>query len=126
MSKHTTRQILGKLGLGSACAVCCVLPMLVLTGLVTGASLAVGGVVFTAIAVVVVTTVLVSTGRADAIVTKARLPLVAVGGAGAFAGLWGISAERSGAAAIVALAVAVLTAAALLALADAGLGETHS
>lgn len=126
MSKHTTRGVLGKLGLGTACAACCVLPMLVLAGVITGASLAVGSAVLVAIVVVVGATVLVTTGRADAIAPKARLLLVGIGGAGAVAGLWGISDERAGGAAIIALSVAALTAAALLALAEAGVTETQS
>ncbi len=126
MTKHSTRQFLGKIGFGSACAVCCVAPMLVLAGVVTGASLAVGGAVLAAITGVVVTTVLVATGRAAGISSKVRLPLVGVGGAGAFVGLWGISTERAGATTILALAVAVLTVAALLVLADAGVGADRT
>jgi hypothetical protein len=124
--KHSTRPILGKLGLGSACAVCCLLPMLVLTGVVAGATLAIGGAVFAAIAVVVTMAVLVATGRVNVVASKARLLLVAVGGAGGFVGLWAISNEKSGGASIVALSVAVLAAAALLSLPGAGLGEGHS
>lgn len=126
MGNHLTRQILGKLGFGLACAVCCVLPMLVLAGLVTGASLAIGGAVFVAVASIVITTVLVATGRAGAIATKARVPLAGLGCAAAAVGLWGISTGRTGAPPIVILSVAALTVAALLSLTDAGPRRTQS
>ena len=120
MSSH---RILQKVGIGSACAVCCVLPMLLVSGAVTAAALATGGAVFGAITLVAVATVVVVTGRARSIAPRVRLWLFAAGGAGSFAGLWGASSQRAGASAVLALSVAALTATALLALADADLDE---
>lgn len=68
--------------------------VLVLAGVITGVSLAVGGAVLAAIAIIVGATVLVTTGRADAISSKARLPLVGIGGAGASQAC-GVSATKN-------------------------------
>lgn len=121
MSNASSRPLLQKAGLGAACAVCCVIPMLVVTGVITGAAFAAGGAVFAALALVVVATVLVARGRANTIAPSVRLWLFAAGGAGAFAGLWGLSASRPGAPLVVALSVATLATAALLALAQTDL-----
>lgn len=95
MSTAARKNMLNKLGLGSACAVCCVVPMLVLTGLVSAAAFVAGGVVAVAGAAVVATTVVVMTGRAGRVPLSLRLWLFAAGGAGAFAGLWGAASQRS-------------------------------
>lgn len=121
MSDASSRSFLQKVGLGAACAACCVIPMLAVAGVITGAAFAAGGAVLAALALVIVAAVLVAKGRADAIAPSIRLWLVAAGGAGAFAGLWGLSGSRSGAPIVIALSVAVLATAALLALVQTNL-----
>ncbi len=113
------RKMLNRLGLGSACAVCCVVPMLVVIGFVSAAAFVTGGVVVAAGAAVVATTFAVMTGRAGRVPPSVRLWLFAAGGAGAFAGLWGAASQRSGASLVVVVSVAALAVAALLALDEA-------
>ena len=109
----------GKVAFGAACALCCALPTLVLAGVLTTSALVLGGIVIGGGVAVVVLTILVSTRRVRASSSLVRLSLFTVGGAGAFAGLWGAWTGRNEAASLLVVAVAALSAAALLALAAA-------
>lgn len=106
----------GKVAFGAAC---CVLPMLVIAGALPVSALIVGGIVMGAGSAVLALAALVGTSRVRTTRTVLRLALFAAGGAGAFAGLWGVWAGRREGATIVVAAIAMLAAAALLALADA-------
>lgn len=109
----------GKLAGGAACAACCTAPMLVVTGVVSVSSLAVGGVTVALVATVVLMGVLVASRRMPEGGARLHLALFAAGGAGAFAGLWGAAQQRPRSSLVISAAVATLTAAALLALARA-------
>ena len=108
----------GKVVFGAACAVCCVVPVLVIAGVLTLGALIVGGLAIGAAVAIVALAILVGTRRVRSSAPMVRLALFAVGGAGAVAGLWGLSTDRTGAAPVVVVALAALAAAALLTVAE--------
>ena len=105
----------GKVGVGGACAVCCVVPMLVLAGLVSIGTLLTFGVAAASVAAVVVVALGVGSGRLADASPWVRRVLFAVGGAAALRRLFDVS-DGARAATFIAIGIAALACCSLLSL----------
>lgn len=126
MTPNPTPRKVGNLAAGAGCAVCCAVPMLVITGAVSAGSLVVGGVTVASVVTVVFLAAVVATRRTSGGSVGLQLALFAAGGAGAFAGLWGAARQDPHAHLVISAAVATLAAAALVALARSEQATTGS
>lgn len=115
MGAHDELGRRGKMGVGGACAVCCVAPMLVLAGLISIGTLLTFGVAAASIAAVVVVAIGVGSGRLVACPPRVRRVLFAVGGAAAFGGLLNVN-QGARAATFIAVGLALFACCALLSL----------
>ena len=114
----TTRDELsfrGKVTVGATCALCCVLPMLVVAGVASIGTLLTLGVAAASSAAVVVVALAVGSGRFAYASAPLRRALFAVGGAAAFGGLLNVG-HNSRAATFIAIGIASLACCALLSL----------
>jgi peptidoglycan/LPS O-acetylase OafA/YrhL len=105
----------GKVGFVSACALCCVVPMLLIAGLVSLGALVTLGVAAASIAAVAMVAVGVGSGRLTDVSPRLRRVLFAAGGAAAFGGLLNAN-HGARAAAFIAVGVGLLACCALLSL----------
>ena len=106
----------GKAGMGAACVVCCAVPMVVLTGVVSVAAALSAGLAAGAVVLVLATAFLVSTGRLASLPDPVRWVLAAAGGVSAFVGLWSLDDDTTTRRAVLIGAVGLLATAGLLAL----------
>ncbi|HUP75599.1 MAG TPA: hypothetical protein VM282_21350 [Acidimicrobiales bacterium] len=113
---HNELSNRGKLGFGSACAVCCAAPMLLLAGVVSTGALLTFGVAVAAVVAVVVMAVGVGTGRLANASPWVRRVLFAIGSAASLGGLVDVS-NRARAGSLIGVGVAALACCALLSLA---------
>ncbi|MEP6661631.1 MAG: hypothetical protein ABJD24_17080 [Acidimicrobiales bacterium] len=105
----------GKAGFAGACVVCCVVPMLVLVGVISLGALVTFGVAVASIVAVVVLALGVGSGRLVGASQRLRRMLFAVGGAAAFGGLLNIN-HGARATTFIVVGVALLASSALLSL----------
>ena len=114
MSMHSELSKRGKLGFGSACAVCCAMPMLLLVGVVSTGAMLTFGVAFASAVAVAVMAVGVATGRLVNASPWVRRVLIAVGCAASLGGL--VDVNRASAGSSITVGVAALACSALLSL----------
>ena len=105
----------GKVGVGGACAVCCVVPMLVLAGLISIGTLLRFGVAAASLAMVAVVAFGVGSGQLVDASPCVRRVLFTVGGAASFGGLLNVD-DSARAAAFIGVGIALLACCALLSL----------
>ena len=103
----------GKLGFGGACAVCCVVPMLILAGVVSAGTALTGGAALGSLALVGMGVLAVVSGRGPQVTGPVRLA-IAVGGLGlATTGLIVLRDSLNPGRSLVSVGLAVLALAAL-------------
>lgn len=117
MNVFHRRQALGRAAGGAACATCCAIPMLILTGAVSVATLAAVGFSTAAVVTIAAVAVAVLGGRTPPVTTRQRRCL-AVGGAALGAMAWYQGFEHT---LFIVTAVTLLTLSALLVVAEPSL-----